>query len=209
MSSPTTPLHNGTFLEGAQGHPSTNAKRTRTVAIIKTHALDHRFDIEPRISEAGFEVRPKLLLIMFYEWLLTAFKMKHPYSAITCPDYTHITVTLYHNLWHAIRVYLLVISDCQGTPDGVWRWNRSGYYVWVVRRGLCLFCRVSALFHFRISGPFVLSSSVNPVYHIISLITQPNTFFTFLHLLFVPHPHPSNVSLHNPYVSAAFTIPPT
>ena len=67
MSSPTTPLHNGTFLEGAQGHPSTNAKRTRTVAIIKTHALDHRFDIEPRISEAGFEVRPKLLLIMFYE----------------------------------------------------------------------------------------------------------------------------------------------
>jgi len=33
------------------------APPTRTVAIIKTHALNHRFDIEHRISEAGFEVR--------------------------------------------------------------------------------------------------------------------------------------------------------
>lgn len=30
---------------------------TRTVAIIKNHALVHRLDIEPRITEAGFEVR--------------------------------------------------------------------------------------------------------------------------------------------------------
>ncbi|KAI0786831.1 hypothetical protein C8Q75DRAFT_720259 [Abortiporus biennis] len=30
--------------------------RTRTVAIIKTHALEHRFEIEQRISEAGFEI---------------------------------------------------------------------------------------------------------------------------------------------------------
>ena len=30
---------------------------TRTVAIIKNHALAHRFDIEPRIQEAKFEVR--------------------------------------------------------------------------------------------------------------------------------------------------------
>lgn len=30
---------------------------TRTVAIIKNHALQHRFDIEPRIQEASFEVR--------------------------------------------------------------------------------------------------------------------------------------------------------
>jgi hypothetical protein len=29
---------------------------TRTVAIIKHHALEHRFDIEARITEAGFEV---------------------------------------------------------------------------------------------------------------------------------------------------------
>jgi hypothetical protein len=29
---------------------------TRTVAIIKTHALHHRFDIERRIQEASFEV---------------------------------------------------------------------------------------------------------------------------------------------------------
>lgn len=30
---------------------------TRTVAIIKTHALPRRFDIERRIQEASFEVR--------------------------------------------------------------------------------------------------------------------------------------------------------
>ena len=30
---------------------------TRTVAIIKTHALPHRFDIERRVQEASFEVR--------------------------------------------------------------------------------------------------------------------------------------------------------
>jgi hypothetical protein len=30
---------------------------TRTVAIIKPHAVDHRFEIEHRISEAKFEVR--------------------------------------------------------------------------------------------------------------------------------------------------------
>lgn len=33
---------------------------TRTVAIIKHHALHHRFDIEPRIQEASFEVRFEL-----------------------------------------------------------------------------------------------------------------------------------------------------
>lgn len=32
---------------------------TRTVAIIKNHALQHRFDIEPRIQEASFEVLKK------------------------------------------------------------------------------------------------------------------------------------------------------
>jgi hypothetical protein len=30
---------------------------TRTVAIIKPHAVDHRFEIEHRITEAKFEVR--------------------------------------------------------------------------------------------------------------------------------------------------------
>jgi hypothetical protein len=34
-----------------------SAISTRTVAIIKNHALNHRFDIEPRILEASFEVR--------------------------------------------------------------------------------------------------------------------------------------------------------
>lgn len=33
---------------------------TRTVAIIKTHALNHRFEIERRIEEASFEVRVSL-----------------------------------------------------------------------------------------------------------------------------------------------------
>ncbi|KAI0345833.1 hypothetical protein BDW22DRAFT_1324404 [Trametopsis cervina] len=35
---------------------SPGAKLSRTVSIIKSHALDHRFDIEQRISEAGFEI---------------------------------------------------------------------------------------------------------------------------------------------------------
>ena len=35
---------------------SATSATTRTVAIIKTHALKHRLDIEPRILEAGFEV---------------------------------------------------------------------------------------------------------------------------------------------------------
>lgn len=37
-------------------HQSAVTATTRTVAIIKTHALKHRFDIEPRILEAGFEI---------------------------------------------------------------------------------------------------------------------------------------------------------
>ena len=37
-------------------------KHTRTVAMIKHHALDHRFDIESRISAAGFEVRMSQLV---------------------------------------------------------------------------------------------------------------------------------------------------
>jgi len=35
---------------------------TRTVAIIKPHAIDHRFEIEHRISEAKFEVTNTLLI---------------------------------------------------------------------------------------------------------------------------------------------------
>ncbi|CAL1713159.1 unnamed protein product [Somion occarium] len=70
MSAPASPVHEETPLEVQQevheeaheevlefhDSPAANAKRTRTVAIIKTHALEHRFDIEPRISEAGFEI---------------------------------------------------------------------------------------------------------------------------------------------------------
>ncbi|GLB38325.1 putative nucleoside diphosphate kinase [Lyophyllum shimeji] len=37
-------------------HSPSNYPITRTVAIIKTHALAHRFDIEPRIQEAHFEI---------------------------------------------------------------------------------------------------------------------------------------------------------
>ncbi|KAL0570033.1 hypothetical protein V5O48_011931 [Marasmius crinis-equi] len=36
--------------------PATPQKLTRTVAIIKHHALAHRFDLEPRIQEASFEI---------------------------------------------------------------------------------------------------------------------------------------------------------
>ncbi|KAI0086475.1 hypothetical protein BDY19DRAFT_894627 [Irpex rosettiformis] len=35
---------------------SPSARLSRTVAIIKSHALDHRFDIEQRITETGFEI---------------------------------------------------------------------------------------------------------------------------------------------------------
>jgi hypothetical protein len=35
---------------------SSSSPPSRTVAIIKPHALEHRFNIESRISEAGFEV---------------------------------------------------------------------------------------------------------------------------------------------------------
>ncbi|KAG6820726.1 hypothetical protein H0H93_012779 [Arthromyces matolae] len=40
----------------AQRSPSANYPITRTVAIIKTHALPHRFEIERRIQEASFEI---------------------------------------------------------------------------------------------------------------------------------------------------------
>ncbi|KAI0076701.1 hypothetical protein K474DRAFT_1198308 [Panus rudis PR-1116 ss-1] len=58
MSTPTPDAYEDQPAD-TQTSPSSNAstaKRTRTVAIIKTHALEHRFDIEPRISEAGFEI---------------------------------------------------------------------------------------------------------------------------------------------------------
>ncbi|KAF8073700.1 hypothetical protein FPV67DRAFT_761219 [Lyophyllum atratum] len=45
--SPSTP---------ASHHSPSNYPITRTVAIIKTHALARRFDIEPRIQEASFEI---------------------------------------------------------------------------------------------------------------------------------------------------------
>jgi len=48
--SPTSPLEYDEVAPPA-------AISTRTVAIIKNHALTHRFDIEPRILEASFEVR--------------------------------------------------------------------------------------------------------------------------------------------------------
>jgi len=35
---------------------STSSPLTRTVAILKTHALQDRLDIEPRLLEANFEV---------------------------------------------------------------------------------------------------------------------------------------------------------
>lgn len=55
-------LHFASDLVPDQERPSSSSMArtvpvTRTVAIIKNHALQHRFDIEPRIQEASFEVR--------------------------------------------------------------------------------------------------------------------------------------------------------
>lgn len=47
----------------ASSHSSPRTPVTRTVAIIKHHALEHRFDIERQIQDAGFEVsRPPVVL---------------------------------------------------------------------------------------------------------------------------------------------------
>jgi len=61
-SSPLSP--NAPFDDDPKGGstpgPQLSSFPTRTVAIIKTHALVHRFDIERRIQEASFEVRFRL-----------------------------------------------------------------------------------------------------------------------------------------------------
>ncbi|KAH8104595.1 hypothetical protein BXZ70DRAFT_921618 [Cristinia sonorae] len=54
-SAPSSPGSGNSPLD-ASASSSPSSRRTRTVAIIKPHALDHRFDIELRISEAGFEI---------------------------------------------------------------------------------------------------------------------------------------------------------
>jgi hypothetical protein len=55
----SVPSSSPTHLTGQDGHPVhlSSLPRTRTVAIVKKHALHNRLDIEPRIFEAGFEVR--------------------------------------------------------------------------------------------------------------------------------------------------------
>ena len=52
-----SPVPPAEFEASAEVTSSPPGKRTRTVAMIKFHALDNRFDIERRILEAGFEVR--------------------------------------------------------------------------------------------------------------------------------------------------------
>ena len=58
MSAPPSPVLSPvlseTHVESMLASPTDTS--ARTVAIIKTHALDHRFDIESRIVEAGFDV---------------------------------------------------------------------------------------------------------------------------------------------------------
>ncbi|KAI0670852.1 hypothetical protein C8Q78DRAFT_1069581 [Trametes maxima] len=51
MSVPSSPTQAPGEIDSSPVSPS-----TRTVAIIKNHALNHRFDIELRISDAGFEI---------------------------------------------------------------------------------------------------------------------------------------------------------
>ena len=55
MSAPPSPVLSETHLEDMLASPVDTS--ARTVAMIKTHALEHRFEIESRIVEAGFEVR--------------------------------------------------------------------------------------------------------------------------------------------------------
>ncbi len=50
-------LYDNVTPEPLQPSTSSLTPITRTVAIIKTHALADRFDIERRIQEASFEVR--------------------------------------------------------------------------------------------------------------------------------------------------------
>ncbi|KAJ3572169.1 hypothetical protein NP233_g3259 [Leucocoprinus birnbaumii] len=60
--SPTVTPNNGLHVPPDHQELSTSSSMsrsapvTRTVAIIKNHALQHRFDIEPRIQEASFEI---------------------------------------------------------------------------------------------------------------------------------------------------------
>ena len=61
MSAKNSPPLNGNGdapYDGSRSGHSTPGKVTRIVAIIKNHALEHRFDIEQKILEANFEVRP-------------------------------------------------------------------------------------------------------------------------------------------------------
>jgi hypothetical protein len=65
MSTPSSPMPNNSeeiyrdegYLTPDLRQSTSKQPLTRTVAIIKPHALQHRFDIEHRIQEAGFEVR--------------------------------------------------------------------------------------------------------------------------------------------------------
>ncbi|KAF5369338.1 hypothetical protein D9758_002730 [Tetrapyrgos nigripes] len=52
MAAPSSPSVPSSDVPSTPQQP----KVTRTVAIIKNHALSHRFDIEPRIQEASFEI---------------------------------------------------------------------------------------------------------------------------------------------------------
>ncbi|GJE98310.1 hypothetical protein PsYK624_145370 [Phanerochaete sordida] len=53
MSSSSSPVQTQSPVEGFSSPPG---RRTRTVAIIKNHALEYRLEIESRMSEAGFEI---------------------------------------------------------------------------------------------------------------------------------------------------------
>ncbi|KLO16795.1 hypothetical protein SCHPADRAFT_822684 [Schizopora paradoxa] len=54
-SSPNTPRSSNASFE-TEGADASSRRLTRTVALIKQHALEHRMDIERRVEEAGFEI---------------------------------------------------------------------------------------------------------------------------------------------------------
>lgn len=74
MSTPSSPPPGTHYDEGVLSSSTPGPRQssstypiTRTVAIIKTHALGHRFDIEPRIQEASFEVRSHSIWNVIYK----------------------------------------------------------------------------------------------------------------------------------------------
>lgn len=69
MSTQTSPVQTQSPVESYASPPG---RCTRTVAIVKNHALEHRLEIESRMTEAGFEVSNFTLcyVLRYAHWAL-------------------------------------------------------------------------------------------------------------------------------------------